>query len=108
MFLWPDVIEKLELQLSRKTKNWGTGETLVYSMLTDGFSPHLVQSGVTRNVLSQVLDETSFRIRVLTKNAIVGKDKWCEIFRSHEDRFIVGLSVGTIDDQWAKRVEMFT
>lgn len=79
-FEYPDIIENLEKQLSKMKKSWGRGHTLVFSMLTDGFSPNLVKTGVTEEALTIVLERTSFRIRVLTKNQIVGTKKWIEFF----------------------------
>ena len=38
MFQWPDVLEKLDSQLAKHPANWGQGQTLVYSMLTDGLT----------------------------------------------------------------------
>ncbi|HUF79173.1 MAG TPA: hypothetical protein VMR44_09685, partial [Thermoanaerobaculia bacterium] len=35
-FEWPDIIQNLERQLDRHPRAWGRGETLVFSMLTDG------------------------------------------------------------------------
>jgi DNA repair photolyase len=105
---WHDVLEKLESQLAEAPKDWDTGKTLVFSMLTDGFSPIAVRSGLTENILRLVLDRTRFRIRVLTKNAIVGQERWLRFFEEHRDRFVVGLSIGTLDDAWSRRVEMFT
>jgi len=55
-----------------------------------------------------VLERTSFRIRILTKNAIVSSERWINFFRQAKDRFVVGLSIGTVDDAWAKRVEIGT
>lgn len=107
-FHWSDVLEKLETQLSKKRKNFGEGLTLVFSMLTDGFSPLLVKEGITESALRMVLEKTSFRIRVLTKNAIVGSDKWIEFFQSYPGRFVVGLSTGTLNDEWARKVEIGT
>jgi DNA repair photolyase len=108
MFDWPDFKEKFEAQLAKKPRDWGKGQTVVYSMLTDGFSPTLVGSGRTEETLRTVLDRTQFRIRVLTKNAIVGKPKWLDLFKAHPDRFVVGLSTGSMDDKWAKKVEVST
>jgi DNA repair photolyase len=107
-FQWPDILEKLEAQLSNKSREWGMGRTLMFSMLTDGFSPSLVADGTTRAVLELVLKRTSFRVRILTKNAVVGAPEWVEFFKSHPGRFVVGLSTGTTDDQWARRVELGT
>ncbi len=108
-FYWPDVLEKLISQLDhRRDDNWGAGQVLVYSMQTDGFSPGLVRAGITENALQMVLDRTRFRIRILTKNAIVGHDRWIRFFEQYPGRFVVGLSIGSMDDRWAKRVEKFT
>jgi len=107
-FVWPDAIEKLRGQLATKPKRWGEGQTLVFSMLTDGFSPHLVAGGITEEALRLVVEKTSFRVRVLTKNAIVGSDRWLRFFEAYPGRFVVGLSVGSLDDEWAKRIEIGT
>ena len=108
MFTWPDVLDRLDKQLATKPSNWGAGKTLVFSMLTDGFSPDLVRRGVSEAALRMVLERTQFRIRVLTKNAIVGTTKWIRFFLDHPTRFVVGLSTGTLDDGWAKRIEIGT
>jgi DNA repair photolyase len=108
-FRWPDVLERLERTLATKQTSWGAGRTVVFSMLTDGFSPSLVADGTTRRALDLVLERTSFRIRILTKNACVGLSKdWIRYFLEHADRFVVGLSIGSIDDAWSKRVEIHT
>lgn len=107
-YVWPDVLQRLEAQLSGKRPGFGRGHTLVFSMLTDGFSPLQVADGTTQRALRLVLEHTEFRIRVLTKNAIVGSPKWVNFFREHADRFVVGLSTGTVSDQWAGRVELGT
>ena len=107
-FEWPDILSKLEAQLSQKKSDWGRGKTLVFSMLTDGFSPNLVKAGTTKKALGLLIERTNFRIRVLTKNAIVGTRAWIDFFGAHADRFVVGLSIGTLDNDWARRVEMGT
>lgn len=108
MFTWPDVLERLDAQLSSSPPAWGRGKTLVFSMLTDGFSPELVRRGITEAALRMVLKRTQFRIRVLTKNSIVGSTEWIQFFREHPGRFVVGLSTGTGDDIWARRIEVGT
>lgn len=108
-FHWPDVLENLEAQLAgHQNHDFGEGQVLVYSMLTDGFSPGLVKNGTTKRALELVLEHTRFRIRILTKNAIVGQERWIRFFHRHPGRFVVGLSIGSLDDRWAKRVEKFT
>lgn len=107
-FTWPDVIPKLEAQLARKPKAWGAGKTLVLSMLTDAFSPPPLADGTTERAIRLVLERTSFRIRALTKSAVVGTPKWIEVFKAHPGRFVVGLSTGTLDNEWARRVEIGT
>lgn len=108
MFVWTEIEENLDRQLRSAPADFGAGETLVYSMLTDAFSPLLLKQGLTRRILERVFDETRFRVRVLTKNAIVGTRPWIEFFNQHRDRVVVGLSTGTLDDAWAKRIEVGT
>jgi DNA repair photolyase len=105
---YQDIIGSLETQLEGKPKSFGTGLTLVFSMLTDGFSPSLVADGTTLAALRMILERTSFRIRVLTKNAAVGSARWLRFFLEQPDRFVVGLSIGTLDDQWARKIEVGT
>lgn len=107
-FVWPDVLERLTAQLKSKPTTWGTGETLVVSQLTDAFSPHLLLDGITQAALALVLNNTSFRMRILTKNSIVGAQHWINFFTSWPGRFVVGLSTGTLDSEWARRVEVGT
>jgi len=108
MFVYDDVVEHLRRELHGISRNWGTGKVLVFSMLTDAFSPFLVERGITEQALATLVESTGFTIRVLTKNAIVGSDAWIEFFLRHRDRFVVGLSCGTLDDDWARRVELGT
>jgi DNA repair photolyase len=108
IFIWPDILTHLHRQLEKKPPNWGAGRTLVFSMLTDGFSPLLVQEKTTEAALQMLIERTSFRIRVLTKNAVVGTEKWITFFKGHPNRFVIGLSTGTLGDEWAKRVEIKT
>ena len=107
-FVYPDVIEKLDAQLEKIDKSFGKNQVLVFSQLTDGFSPINVGSGLTRYVLDRILAKTSFKIRVMTKNAVVGSEKWVKYFHRNKDRFTVGLSIGSTDDDWSKGIEIGT
>ncbi len=108
-FRWDGVAKLLSEQLVKKDpKAYGAGQTVVFSMLTDGFSPQMVASGLTKQVLTMLLKHTAFRIRVLTKNACVGSKQWIDFFSANPGRFVVGMSIGTLDDAWAKRVEIGT
>ena len=107
-FVWPDVVANLERQLAKKSARWGAGRTLVFSMLTDAFSPVPLQNGLTEVALRIVLERTSFRVRILTKNCIVGSAKWISLFSEFPCRIVVGLSTGTDDDEWARKVEVGT
>lgn len=114
--LWPDFLANLEAQVThheglaakRGLPPWGTGRMLVISMLTDGFSPVLVANGTTEATLRMLLERTGFRIRVLTKNAVVGSRKWIQLFKSYPGRLTVGLSIGSLDNEWARRIEVGT
>ena len=103
---YADVVAQLEAELHSVSKSKGDGQTIVYSQLTDGFSPSLVQNDIPRRVLDLILERTSYRIRILTKNAIVGRGDWISYFKDHRDRFVVGLSIGTMDDSFSKRMEL--
>jgi DNA repair photolyase len=103
-----DPVGQLARELSKRKKAFDEGLTLVYSMLTDGFSPNLLKTGVTKGLLELLVNETPVRIRVLTKSAAVGTPEWISFFKRYPERFVVGLSTGTIDDDWAKRVEIGT
>ena len=105
---WKNVLEHLKRELAGKPKSFGQGQTLMFSMLTDGFSPSLVRDGTTDAALKMVLERTRFRIRVLTKNAVVGTDDWVRLFLEHPGRFVVGLSIGSLDDDWARKMEIGT
>lgn len=110
-FRWGDFERRLDEQVRRfrpTNTRWGTGQTLVFSQLTDAFSPWAVKDGLTRRTLEKVLAKTGFRIRVLTKFDYVGRAEWIDLFRAHPGRFVVGLSIGTLDDAWARRVEIGT
>lgn len=107
-FKWSDFEGRLDAQLATKAKAWGAGLTLVFSQLTDAFSPWAVADGLTRRTLDKVLAKTSFRVRVLTKSAVVGTPEWIDYFKAHPGRFVVGLSIGTLDDAWARKVEIGT
>ena len=107
-YVYPDVVKQLEAELMQKNKSFGDGHTLIFSMLTDGFSPSLVKDGTTKAVLKLILKKTSFRIRVLTKNAVVGENEWIQFFAQYPDRFVVGLSTGSLDDTWSQCMELGT
>src|SRR3974390_1140380 len=54
------VVEQLARELHGKPRGWGEGLTLVFSMLTDGFSPYLVAKGTTRAVLDLLVSGRAF------------------------------------------------
>jgi DNA repair photolyase len=107
-FEYTHLMRQLEEELAKKPTAYGEGRVLMFSMLTDPFSPRLVQNGITRRALELLLRRTSFRIRILTKNSIVGSDEWVSYLADHKNRVIVGLSTGTLDAEWAGRVEKGT
>jgi DNA repair photolyase len=102
------VVAALERELDSCSRKPGNGLTLVYSQLTDGFSPVLLRTETTRRILELLLEKTCYRIRILTKSAIVGRPSWVRFFADHADRFVVGLSTGTLDSRFAGRMEGLT
>lgn len=107
-FTWPDVLVKLRVQIDKKPITWGAGHTLVLSMLTDAFSPLSLADGTTASALDMVMKGTAFRVRVLTKGAAVASPRWIEYFKRWPGRFTIGLSIGTLDDSWAHKIEAGT
>lgn len=116
-FRWGDFEEQLRVQVdkarqgyerNRRDTPFGTGHTLVFSQLTDAFSPWAVADGLTERTLDKVLRNTGFRVRILTKSAVVGTKRWIRFFNNWRHRVVVGLSIGTLDDAWARRVEIGT
>jgi DNA repair photolyase len=105
---YSEIVKALDEELSRKRRKPGAGKTLVYSQLTDGFSPVLLTTGTARQILELLIEKTEYQIRVLTKNAIVGRPEWVQFFAKHADRFVVGLSIGTLDAAFAQKMEWLT
>lgn len=103
-----EVVKALDNELSRMKRKPGAGKTLVFSQLTDGFSPVLLKNGIVRQILELLLEKTEYRIRILTKNAIVGRHKWVKLFAQHPGRFVVGLSCGSLDADFTRRMERLT
>lgn len=107
-FVWPDALDVLDAQLKGKPKDWGAGETLMFSQLTDAFAPYTLTHGPTLGMLERFLTKTSFTIRILTKSALVARPDLIALYLAHPGRFVVGLSIGTLDDTWARKVEIGT
>jgi len=103
-----EVMRRLELEIAHHGPGWGEGKTLVVSMLTDAFAPPPIADGLTMRVLRALLAGTRFRLRILTKSALVGTEPWLSLFACYPDRIVVGLSVGTLDNAWARKVEINT
>lgn len=101
-------LAQIEHELKSRNATRDHGRTVVYSELTDGFSANLVSDGIARRALELLLIHTSLRIRVLTKNAVIGQQEWIDFFLAHRERFVVGLSIGTLDDQFAASMESGT
>lgn len=100
-----EFMRRLDAQLHGKARGWLDGKTVMLSQLTDAFIGPVLTSGLTRLACDAVLAKTTARIRVLTKSDAVGRAAWIDYFKAHPGRFVVGLSIGTLDDAWAARVE---
>lgn len=108
MLSFPKVIEQLERELRSHRPGYGSGKVLAFSMLTDAFAPQLEKAGITRRALELLLEHTAYRIRVLTKSAVIGRADWVDFFVRHRDRFVVGTSIGTLDNSITQTVEVGT
>lgn len=103
-----DLICRLRWQLDHLPSEFGENETIIVSMLTDPFSPPVRESGFTRKVLELLLNRTAFRIRILTKWAVGLDRNWLDYLAVHRDRFVVGMSCGSLDDSFSRAVELYT
>jgi DNA repair photolyase len=83
-----------------------TGEEQVRRSLSDAFrtDQHLGPPA-TIHALRLLLEKTEFRIRILTKSGIVVTSQYINLLKAHRDRVVVGLSIGTLDNSWARAVE---
>lgn len=105
---FPDPVGQLRAELATKRPTWGKGVTLAFGCLVDNFSPSLIRDGITRTCLEMLLERTAFRIRITTKNATVGSDEWIDFFQRWPGRIVVNISIGTLDDDWSRVVEVGT
>lgn len=97
--------QALAEQIAAHGPEWGAGRTLMVSQLTDPLFEPASQRGFTLRALSLILDKTKFRLRMLTKNEAAGRGEWLRFFVDHRDRVVVGLSIGSLDDGWAAKME---
>jgi hypothetical protein len=89
--------------------DWGACDVVVVSQLTDPLSGPAYKNGTTERGLRLLLDHTKIRLRMLSKNAALGLvDKWARLMADHPGRFVAQLSIGTLDDTWARAVEKRT
>ncbi len=109
-FSWGDVAAQLEAELRAIGHiGFGQGETVVISQLTDAFAGEAFRAGFTERMLDSVTAMTKLRVRILTKNSVTGlSPAWLKRFADTPDRYVVGLSIGSLDDAWAERVEIGT
>lgn len=107
-YVWADdVVAKLDVELRGKRPTFGAGKTVALSQSTDPLSP-VVDPEATQKVIRMLVERTSFRIRLLTKNAQVGSDAWIEFLQAMGNRVIVSLSIGTLDQDWSNAIEVGT
>lgn len=109
-----NIVEQLRAELAGRPKSFGKGKTLAFGCLTDNLAPYLIQRrdpetpSIAEQCLVMLLEQTSFRIRILTKNAAVANRRGVELLEPWKHRVVVGLSIGTLDPEWARRVEKGT
>ncbi len=104
----PRFLDHLRAQLDESGPDLGRGRTLMVSQLTDPLSPPIVELGIARTMLVLLLQRTQYRLRVLTKNAGVAGPDWLDLFSQYRDRVVVGLSIGSLDNEWTKAMEIDT
>lgn len=103
-----DILQKIEIGLTGIDPEKTIGKTLMFGQLVDNFGPELMKEGITRRAMEMVLEKTYFRIRCLSKSTAVAHGSLMELYLEYPDRFIVGLSIGTVDDSLARKIEVGT
>lgn len=112
-----EMLRRLAAQLHGKPRGWLAGETVMLSQLTDAFLGEPLRSGLTARAVDMVLesgvmapvgDKGPGQFRVLTKCSAVARPEWIRRFTDHRQHFTVGLSMGTLDDALAARMEPAT
>jgi len=107
-YRFPDPVAQLRKELEGKPRNYGDGKTIAFGCLVDNLGTSLVKSGIARACLELLVARTMLRIRVTTKNEVVGREEWIRFFLAHAGRFVINLSIGTVDDEWARKIERDT
>ena len=103
-----DILSKLEMDLDAMDPEKTRGQTLMFGQLVDNFAPGLMKSGTTAKALELILNRTHFRIRCLSKSISIAHDSLMYLYTKYPDRFVVGLSIGTLDKTFAHRIERHT
>lgn len=101
-------IESLIHQLKKQPNLRKLKSTLQFGILTDGFDPYLLRSGITYKALNILLQSTMFNIRILTKSAAVGNSEFIELFKKFKTRVKVGISCSSLDNNLMKKIELRT
>ena len=87
--------------LVKEVKKKRPGEVFV-SSVCDGWQPVEAKYGLTRECV-KILLENGFKVTVLTKNALVERD--FDLFAAHLDSVDVGMTITTLDESLAGRIE---
>lgn len=105
--LWnPDeAYAKLEAQIEDMGPNWGAGRTLQVCQLVDPLFGPPVTSGLTLRALQLIFTRTKWRVRLLTKSDLAARSPWLELWLKYPGRVVVGLSLGSLDAEWAGKME---
>jgi hypothetical protein len=102
----PRFLDHLRAQLNDAGPTFGRGRTLMVSEFVDPFSPSLMEFGITLQMLTLLFERTEYRIRILTKSGTVVAPQVLNLLTEHRQRVVVGLSFGSLDDKWAKGMEI--
>ena len=77
------------------------GKTLLFSSVTDPYTPLEVKYENTRRVLQKLIS-TKASVKILTKSSLVTRD--IDLFKQFEN-IQVGISLNTIDEEFARIIE---
>ena len=105
-----EYLRRLRDQLARlPRRGWGAGKLLVVSQLTDPLIGDRAYLEFVHMALKLILESIEdIELRMLTKSEGIAREPFLGLWKAHRDRVMLGLSIGTLDDDWARRVESGT
>lgn len=95
-------IWKLVKRDAAKTK-MSKRNIVMVSTIADSWAPEALKHKLGRKIVSSILEEDGWKVRVLTKNPGVEED--FDLFMAHPDRVMISLTTTTLNDGISRVIE---